>query len=81
MAEQARFDMRRLERLFQHWIVVEINLSDGIIVRRAPIGSILRSDSALYVSESSFVFMVVFVQVRIIVKIILKRVSALRAWG
>jgi len=38
MAEQARFEVRRLERLFQQWIVVEGNLSDGMIDRRAPIG-------------------------------------------
>ena len=36
--EQARLDVRQLERLLQQRIVVEINLADREIVRRAPIG-------------------------------------------
>ena len=38
VAEQARLDVRQLERLLQQRIVVEINLSDGQVVGRAPIG-------------------------------------------
>ena len=38
VTEQARFDMRQLERLFQERIVVEVNLSDREVVRRAPPG-------------------------------------------
>ena len=38
VAEQARFDVRQLERLFQQRIVKEINLSDREVVRRAPPG-------------------------------------------
>ena len=37
-AEQARFDVRQRERLLQQRIVVEINLSDRKVIRRAPIG-------------------------------------------
>jgi len=36
VTEQARFDVRQLERLLQERIVVEINLSDREIVRSAP---------------------------------------------
>ena len=38
VAEQARFDVRQLERLPQQRIVVEIDLPDRQIVRRPPIG-------------------------------------------
>jgi hypothetical protein len=81
IAEQARSDVRQLERLLQQWIVLEINLSDGEIVRRAPIGVYLAQRFRIQGLEPSFVFMAVFVQARIIVKLILKRLSALRAWG
>ena len=38
MAEQARLDMLPFQRLFQQWIVEQINLSDGEIVCRSPVG-------------------------------------------
>src|SRR5206468_10882117 len=38
VTEQPRFDVRQLERLLQQRIVVEINLSDREVVRRAPPG-------------------------------------------
>ena len=38
VAEQARFDVGQLERLLQQRIVVEINLADREVVRRAPPG-------------------------------------------
>ena len=38
VAEQARFDVGERKRLFQQRIVVEIDLSDREIVRRAPPG-------------------------------------------
>jgi len=38
VAQQARFDVRQLERLLQQRIVVEINLSDREVVGRAPPG-------------------------------------------
>jgi shikimate kinase len=38
VAEQARLDVRQLERLLQERIVVQINLADRDLVRRAPPG-------------------------------------------
>ena len=38
VAEQARLDMGQRERLLQQGIVVEINLTDGQIIRCSPIG-------------------------------------------
>ena len=37
MAEQARFDVRQLERLLQQRIIVEIDLADREIVRCPPV--------------------------------------------
>ena len=38
MPEQARFDMFEPERGFEQRIVLQINLPDGEVIRRAPIG-------------------------------------------
>ena len=38
MAEQTGFDVFNFERSFQQRIVLQIDLSDGKVIRRAPIG-------------------------------------------
>ena len=38
MAQQARLDVLEFERLAQQRIGVEVNLPDGKIIRRAPVG-------------------------------------------
>jgi hypothetical protein len=47
VAEQARLDMLRHERLLQQRIIVEINLPDRQVVRRAPIGVNFRQQFGL----------------------------------
>ena len=37
MPDHKRFDMREGERLAQHWIRVEVNLTDREVVRGAPV--------------------------------------------